>query len=124
MSLSKFYGERLSFVSISFYVLSLLFWSCHLSEFTLVRPHLYIIDYFSLICICDLSNRKFWFDLLVCGHLVSSNATIKRYHAIFLNCEAYNGNKRGQYPVTQYFNCEGRIALKICKACERRKIQV
>ena len=42
------------------------------------RSHLYIIDYFSIICICDLSNCKFQFDLLVCGHLVLSNATIKK----------------------------------------------
>ena len=61
------------------------------------RNHLYIIDYLSIltvsqICMCDLSNRNFRFDLPVCGHLVSSNATIK-YHAIFLNCESYNGNK-------------------------------
>ena len=71
------------------------------------RSHLYmyIIDYFSIICICDLSNRMFQFDLLVCGHLVSSNATIKKYHTIFLNCKVYNGNKQGQYPIT-------------CEACE------
>ena len=82
------------------------------------RSHLYIIDYFSIICICDLSNHKFWFDLLACGHLVSSNTTIKKYHAIFLNCKAYNGNKRGQCPVKQYVNYEGRITLKICEACK------
>ena len=38
MSLSEFCGERLSFVAISFYVLSLLFGSCRLSEFTLAGP--------------------------------------------------------------------------------------
>ena len=38
------------------------------------------------------SNRNFRFHLLICGHLVSSKATIM-YHAIFLNCEAYNGNE-------------------------------
>ena len=52
------------------------------------RSHLYIIDYFvSIICICDLSNRKFRFHLQVYGHLVSSNVTIKKYHAIFLQWE-------------------------------------
>ena len=38
------------------------------------------------------SNHNFRFDLPVCRHLVSSNAMIV-YYAIFLNCEAYNGNK-------------------------------
>ena len=40
------------------------------------------------------SNRNFPFDVPVCGHLVSSNVKIM-YHVIFLNCEAYNENKRG-----------------------------
>ena len=39
-----------------------------------------------------VDSRNFRFDLPVCGHLVSTNATIM-YHAIFLNCEACNGNK-------------------------------
>ena len=38
MSLSELCRERLSFVAISFYVLSLLFGSCRLSEFTLAGP--------------------------------------------------------------------------------------
>ena len=39
MSLSEFYREKLSFVAISFYALSLLFaGSCRLSEFTLAGP--------------------------------------------------------------------------------------
>ena len=38
MSLSEFCCERLSFVSISFYVLLLLFGSSRLSEFTLAGP--------------------------------------------------------------------------------------
>ena len=38
-SLSEFCWERMSFVGISFYVLSLLFGPCRLSEFTLLGPH-------------------------------------------------------------------------------------
>ena len=38
-SLSQFGWGRLSLVAISFYVLSLLFGSCRLSEFTLAGPH-------------------------------------------------------------------------------------
>ena len=42
MSLSEFFGERLSFVAISFYGCRYLFGSCRLSEFTLARPLLYV----------------------------------------------------------------------------------
>ena len=38
MTLSEFCQERLSVVAISFYMLSLLFGSCRLSEFTLAGP--------------------------------------------------------------------------------------
>ena len=38
MSLSEFCQEKLSFVTISFYILSLPFESCRLSEFTLAGP--------------------------------------------------------------------------------------
>ena len=38
MSLSEFCREKLSFVAISFYAMSLLFGSCRLSEFTLAGP--------------------------------------------------------------------------------------
>ena len=39
LSLSQFGQGRLSLVAISFYVLSLLFGPCYLSEFTLAGPH-------------------------------------------------------------------------------------
>ena len=38
MSLLEFCREKLSFVAISFYALSLLFGSCRLSEFTMAGP--------------------------------------------------------------------------------------
>ena len=60
-------------------------------SFSVIDPRMFFNDVIyagsSENSICDLSNRKFRFHLLVCGHLVSSNATIKKYHAIFLQRE-------------------------------------